>query len=138
MDDARRAKLDRKPNYVAYPRQMLSARASAELVRAMFADVIGGLSAIEEVDDLEPIVLLDPPETVAPTTRTRRRRGAAAAVAPVELPPEPRPVVDVELPPLPGEEPPVQLCTQPQQNRMHKLYRERGITARSGSRSRSR
>src|SRR4029077_11505190 len=50
MDDAKQAGLAGKHNWKSYPRQMLSARASADLVRLLFADVTGGLAAAEEVD----------------------------------------------------------------------------------------
>jgi hypothetical protein len=102
LDDARRAKLDGKPNWRAYPRQMLSARASADLVRAVFADVVHGLGAIEEFDGevgvgAEPAGI--PP---ARPRATRRRQAAAAAVADttavVDSAPQAAP-----LPPLPGE-----------------------------------
>ena len=66
MDDARRANIAGKPSWRLYPRQMLLARASAELARAVFADAIGGLAAYEE--------LAEPADgTLAPRRRQRRR-----------------------------------------------------------------
>lgn len=53
MDDARRAGLDRNQTYKKYPKAMLAARASAELARLIFADVIQGLGTVEEAEDLE-------------------------------------------------------------------------------------
>lgn len=53
MDDARRAGLASNPAYTKYPRQMLLARASAELVRQMCPDVLGGITLFaEEAQDL--------------------------------------------------------------------------------------
>lgn len=51
MDTAKKAGLSGKPSYRAYPRAMLTARATAELVRLAFADVVGGLAATEEIVD---------------------------------------------------------------------------------------
>lgn len=51
--DATRAGL-RGGNYDKYPRQMLTARATTELCRLIFADVIHGLRSIEELDELGP------------------------------------------------------------------------------------
>lgn len=102
LDDAKRAKLDQKPNWQRYPRQMLLARATAELARAVFADVIGGLAAIEELEDDTDAAALPMPETPPPATRRRRRAIAPAPPAPTPpapAPPKPPP------PPLPGEEP---------------------------------
>ena len=63
MDDAKRANLAGKQNWRQYPRQMLLARGSAELARAVFADAIGGMIATEELEgDDTPAA----PATVAP------------------------------------------------------------------------
>lgn len=81
LDDAKRARIGGKQNWQSYPRQMLSARASAELARAVFADVIGGMAATEELDDFgdEPSGTADTSPPAAPSRR--RRRPAAAEVA---------------------------------------------------------
>ena len=90
-----------KDNWKHYPRQMLQARASAELCRLLFPDVIHGFRAIEEFDDLDEVAP-PRPDTATPTTKVTRRSGKRAAVkslpAPVAERPEP-----VAGPPLPGE-----------------------------------
>ncbi len=48
MDDARRAGLANKSNWKSYPSAMLSARASAELCRAVYPDVCGGMYTPDE------------------------------------------------------------------------------------------
>jgi hypothetical protein len=81
LDDARRAGLAGRDAWRKYPRQMLSARASAELVRAVFADVVGGLSATEEIEDGG---FADAGENDAATpgrSTTRRRRSAKGTPA---------------------------------------------------------
>jgi hypothetical protein len=149
LDDARRANLAGKPNYRAYPRQMLSARASAELVRAIFADVVNGIGAIEEYDDDVPGVDADGAGIAPARPRsTRRRRGTAAAVTDsTAAGSEARPAGSLPpLPPLPGESlggtderdaagtganvgP--ELLTAGQLRRIQQLMRERGIGSRS-------
>lgn len=49
--DANRAGL-KGGNYAKYPRQMLAARATTELCRLLFADVIHGLRSIEELEGM--------------------------------------------------------------------------------------
>lgn len=111
MDDAQKAGLAGGNQYRKYPRAMLSARASADLARAVFPDVIGGLGAIEEFDpDYEPSgapEVSDPTGAApapAPAKRTRKPRAPKATVTPPpvaqvtdQAPPE------AARPPLPGE-----------------------------------
>jgi len=100
-DDAKRAGLSGKPSYRAYPRQMLTARASADLARTLFADVIGGLAAAEEFEgELEP----DAKSSSASSTesKTRRRRTTTSkpeSTGSVAAEPE----TQRETPSLPGE-----------------------------------
>lgn len=108
LDDAKRASLDQKPNWKRYPRAQLIARATGELCRAVFADVIGGIAyTTEELQDEggEALSGASPPEGEKPKNRRRVKQlevvDGAVEAAPAEDqgPPEP------ELPsPLPGAE----------------------------------
>lgn len=86
MDDAKRANLTGKGAWKTYPRSMLLARATAELCRLMFPDIIAGLSYTEEELGGEPAVV-----QVAPTPTV------------AEAPPLPNEIKVDALPPAPAE-----------------------------------
>jgi hypothetical protein len=118
FDDAKRAGIAGQDNWRRYPNAMLVARATATLARQMFADVIGGMAAAEELEDEPangggPAVASAPPPADAPPPppaagRTRRRRPAAApeAAAAPEPAPEPEPDTEPEPEPEPAPEQP--------------------------------
>jgi hypothetical protein len=100
IDLARKAGVTGNPAWQNYPRQMLKARATAELARDLFPDVIGGFVALEEIDD--------GPASPEPSAPPRRLRRAAPRPAAPESVPTPRPGTAESIPPgevpLPGEE----------------------------------
>jgi hypothetical protein len=60
MDDARRAKLAGKGNWATYPRAMLAARATSEMARLLFSDVLHGIAYTpEEVGAVGPYAAID-------------------------------------------------------------------------------
>jgi hypothetical protein len=118
LDDAKRARIAGKQNWQSYPRQMLVARASAELARNIFADVIGGMAASEELEDIDPDATTPEPEPEAKTT-TRRRRRPTAATAARETPPPAAPTTE---PPPPEQEPTPADPDPPNEAAMKKLF----------------
>jgi hypothetical protein len=67
MDDAKRANLAGKGNWKSYPRQMLAARATSEIARLLFADLLHGLSYTpEEVGGIGPYDAIDVTSEPAP------------------------------------------------------------------------
>lgn len=100
MEDARRAKLADKLNWRTYPRAMLKARATAELVGDLFPEVLGGLAATEESDSATV-------EEEAPRTRVTRGRRPKTSAGALPTPPggaasTPAPGAPAELEPRTG------------------------------------
>jgi hypothetical protein len=101
LDDAKRAKLDGKESWRLYPRNMLVARATGDVCRGAFMDVLAGIPYnVEELQDGAVLQLVGEPspaaeETPAATVGTRRRatRPATAPAEPTTPPeaPEPEP-----------------------------------------------
>lgn len=114
MDDAKAAGLSGGQNYRKYPRAMLAARATGEICRDNFADVLGGIGYTpEELSDgdlvadgdlvVESRADVAPPEKATNTRKAKAapaRKTAAAKAAPAPAPEPPA----VDLPPLPGED----------------------------------
>ena len=103
MDDARH--LSSKDNWRQHPRQMLQARATTELCRLIFPDVIHGFRSVEELEDMSAEVGTAAAALTSPDSGTKVRRrgvakrpagGNAPELAPVAQPPS-------AGPPLPGE-----------------------------------
>jgi hypothetical protein len=99
MDDAKKMGVGGGQQYSKMPRQMLAARATAELCRLIFADAIGGLMVDIEVDDHEAGIA-----TVTPMTTARRKKAPAvkpdaeeSQAADPEPEPDPEPVLDDDI-----------------------------------------
>lgn len=76
IDDAARAELASKPMWRKYPRSMLMGRATGELGRAIFADVIAGIPyTVEELQDGE---FLEAPAAAALAAAGTENAGPAA------------------------------------------------------------
>jgi hypothetical protein len=139
IDMARQAGLAGKGVWNRYPRAMLLARASSELARVLFPDVVRGLSHIaddesiaQDFDAWAQSMGPEPEEPEAPATKTvRRRKGnvekaiaaspargrkpaAKKAAETTEEPPPPEPDLDDYRPPLPPAIEDVPLPAMPQ------------------------
>jgi hypothetical protein len=135
MDDARRAGLANKPPWKMYPRQMLMARASAELARAVFPDAIGGLAATEELDEEHESVNGTSAATPAPEPTAKRTRKRANVTAPATTPDTPAPKAP-EAPPVPGDLESIvapdaeEMITENQRRKLHAMFREKNMDDR--------
>jgi hypothetical protein len=98
MDDAKKMGVGGGQQYAKMPRQMLAARATSELCRLIFADVIGGLISDVEAEDADPGETL---ATVTPMTTARRKTPVKAEPKAAEpTPPTPtddEPVLDDDV-----------------------------------------
>lgn len=110
MDDARTAGLSAKDNWRKYPRSMLQARATAELCRMIFPDVLAGIShTLEELQDgdgpLEAVAAGDTSSAAPAPARAKARAKKAATDSPpppAEVPAPP--ASSAPAPALPGED----------------------------------
>lgn len=145
LDDAKRARIAGRPNYQAYPRQMLVARASAELARQIFADVVGGFPATEELDGESDAVTgqTEASTTLTATTRKRRRPSSsshdvlgAVVGALEEQPPSDPPPAEPTPEPSPEPEPTSEPAAAPDPpsdktiGLMFALYKDKGMLDR--------
>lgn len=148
-DQAKRAQIQ----LGGYPEDKLVARATTRLCRRLFADVIGGLPAVEELEDGEVRELPEPqaaptgPAKAPPTRPQAVRRATPVRSVPDqrEQPAKTEPPPALE-PPLPGEvdaeessaaEPeqdperdPNRPITRPQSRMLHTLFGELGVAER--------
>jgi hypothetical protein len=137
MEDARRARLDQKNPWRAYPREMLLARASAALARAVFPDVIGGLGAAEELDTLEAPSGREAEDAAPAKGATRSRPDAAGPVlastshqalqAPRRRREEPAVRGDADPTPAPILDPTPEPLTQAQLRKIQAAFRRLGV-----------
>lgn len=106
IDDAKRAGLEGKQNWRKYPRAMLLARCTSEIARAVFPDVLAGISySLEELtdgdvidpDDVEPGDAPTPAPAGAPVVKKAAAKKAATRKAAAPRAASPAPA-------LPGEE----------------------------------
>lgn len=118
-DDVKKAGISNH-NYAKYPRQMLYARASAELVRQMAPDVLGGITVFaEEVGDGDE---MDGPTIATEPVKATTRRRATSAVAALPA---------AEAPPLPDDTPATSDGpTEPQIKKMMATFNELDIKDR--------
>lgn len=100
LDEAKKAGIAKGNNWQNHPTDMLLARATTRLCRAVFPDVTGGLAATEELYDIDAADAGEEPGTVkrrAPAKKATARKAAESKPEAPAVNDEP------ELPPLPHE-----------------------------------
>lgn len=120
MDRAKAAGLGSGDNWKKHPSAMLKARATTELCRDAFADVIHGFRSAEELADM--------PVTVPQSSAGDRLRAAVnLPPAPVEGETDPAqiPLIDNPLPHNVADP-----INQPQSKKVHALFRRKGFVDR--------
>lgn len=93
FEQAKKAGLTGKDNWVKYPRAMLRARVIAEGVRAVYPAAIGGLLVAEEAQDLSPkdmgaveqVVRKDPTSIATEAARVEHDDSTLSLIADLEL-----------------------------------------------------
>ena len=117
LDDAKLAGLLNNENWRKRPRAMLLARATGELCRAAFADVIVGIpytseelasETPEQIDGGDPADVVATADATAPARRTIARKTAVRKPSEPAPQPEPAPVAQAPAEPAPEPQPPAQ------------------------------
>jgi len=133
--DARQAGLERNKVWGQYPRAMLKNRATAELCRDLFADVIGGFDVVDAPTEPAPrgrvvsVVRRDDPEPEAapPAFGSDAEAAPAPPVTASAVGGDPGP----EPAPDDGPGPPLEWITQAQSRALHAAFGRFGIIDRS-------
>lgn len=106
IDMARAAGVAGKQVWKSYPRQMLQARCTTELVRLVFPDVIHGFRSLEELDRLDSGEAPEEQDDSGSTTAVQRGGARKRAAAPRKTSTAQAPTAPstpAAGPPLPGE-----------------------------------
>lgn len=93
IEQAQRAGLTGKDIWRKYPHAMLRARASAELARAVYPDVVGGLYDPDEIPGAEVRTVEPRPVVQSPPRRTLAAASPASSAETLPAPPESAEVV---------------------------------------------
>lgn len=104
LDDAKQAGIAGKQVWRQYPRAMLLARATGEMARALYADILAGISyTTEELTDGDEVDDVDAPPPASNGRAGKRTAKASKPATRAAAQPKPAPVA-TDLPPLPGED----------------------------------